>query len=215
VKGVVPRVTRQVLLLIGVAAAVVFQVVLMVEGARRRGFDPIYHTGSELELGEQGWIQRSNFFFMGVGVFAFAVGVQRTLDSFLGLVLLAVFGFGMIVAGAFAPDPVRGYPPGAPTDPAAKPTWVARVHHVVSGPVAFFAIFGACLALAGRLDGGWRLYTVLTAIVGILMTGWTAVAFQKDAPNTGLVQRGLLLVYWIWIVALGIHLVTDSPAVPA
>jgi hypothetical protein len=47
------------------------------------------------------------------------------------------------------------------------------------------------------------------------MTGWTAVAFQKDAPNTGLVQRGLLLVYWIWIVALGIHLVTDSPAVPA
>lgn len=204
---------REALLFVGVAAAVVFFVVLLTEGARRRGYDPMYHTGSELELGERGWIQRASFFLMGVGVFAFAVGVQWTLDSVIGAVLLAVFGFGMVVAGAFAPDPVRGYPPGAPTDPSAKPTWVAQVHHV-SGPVAFFAIFGACLSLAGRLEGGWRLYTVLTAAVGLVMTGWTAFAFQKDAANTGLVQRSLLLVYWSWIVALGFHLVTDPPAVP-
>lgn len=163
-------VTREALLLVGVAAAVVFFAVLLTEGARRRGYDPMYHTGSELELGERGWIQRVNFFLMGVGVFAFAVGVQRSLDSVLAAVLLAVFGFGMVVAGVFAPDPVRGYPPGAPTDPSAKPTWVAQVHHV-SGPVAFFALFGACLALANRLEGGWRLYTVLTAAVGLVIPG--------------------------------------------
>ena len=82
---------------------------------------------------------------------------------------------------------------------------------MVGGPVAFFAIFGACVALAGRLQGGWQLYTVLTAAVGLAMTVWTALAFQKDAANTGLVQRGLLLVYWSWIVALGLRLVVSSP----
>ncbi len=199
------------LLLFGAAAAAVFFAVLLIEGARRRGYDPIYHTGSELELGERGWIQRANFFLMGSGVFAFAVGVQRTLDSILGAVLLGIFGFGLIVAGVFAPDAVRGYPPGVPTDPSAKPTWKAQVHYVIGGPVAFLAVFGACLALAGPLEGGWQLYTALTAVAGLAVTGWTALAFQKDAANTGLVQRGLLLVYWSWIVALGIHLVTDPP----
>jgi hypothetical protein len=39
------------LLLTGLTAAVLFVVVLLVEGAVRPGYDPIYHTGSELELG--------------------------------------------------------------------------------------------------------------------------------------------------------------------
>ena len=201
--------TTDVLLFSGVAAAVIFYAVLLVEGARRPGYDPIYHTGSELELGDRGWIQRASFFLMGAGVFGFAVGVQRTLDSFLGAVLLAIFGSGLIVAGVFAPDPVRGYPPGAPIAPSAKPTRQAMVHNVVGGPVAFIAIFAACVVLAGRLQGGWQLYTLVTAGVGFALTVSTALAFRTDAAKTGLVQRGLLLVYWSWIVTMGIYLATD------
>jgi hypothetical protein len=37
-----------------------------------------------------------------------------------------------------------------------KPTWQARIHHVAGGPVAFFAVFGACLAQAGWLEGRWQ-----------------------------------------------------------
>jgi hypothetical protein len=203
------------LLLLGVAAALVFLAVLLVEGARRPGYDPIYHTGSELELGERGWIQRASFLLMGVGVLAFAIGIQRTLGTMLGAVLLGVFALGMVVAGVFVPDAVRGFPPGAPVDPAAEPTWVAQVHHVISGPVAFFAIFGACLAVAAELDGAWRLYTLITAGAGLGMTVWSAVSFQRDAANTGLVQRGLLVVYWSWIVALGIYLASNASATPS
>jgi hypothetical protein len=36
----------------------------------RPGYDPIYHTGSELELGARGWIQRANFIVMSAGMFA-------------------------------------------------------------------------------------------------------------------------------------------------
>jgi hypothetical protein len=84
-------VSTDVLLLAGVAAAIVFAAVLLIEGARRPGYDPIYHTGSELELGEWGWVQRANFLLMGLGVFAYAVGVNQTLNTDLGAVLLAIF----------------------------------------------------------------------------------------------------------------------------
>lgn len=77
------------LLLAGVATAVVFLAILLVEGARRPGYDPVYHTGSELELGERGWLQRASFLLMGTGVLGFAVGVHETLQSLLAAVLLA------------------------------------------------------------------------------------------------------------------------------
>lgn len=202
----------EVLLLLGVGAAVVFVAALLIEGALRPGYDPVYHTGSELELGERGWIQRANFFLMGGGAIAFAVGVHGTLDTVFGAVLLAIFGFGMIVAGVFAPDPIRGYPPGARSAPRSELTWQAQVHSVVGGPVAFLAIFGACLTLAGPLQGPWQTYTVLTAIGGLGLTVWTALAYQRDAANLGLVQRGLIVLYWSWIVALGIHLATTLQA---
>ena len=73
--------TTETLLQAGVGSAVVFMVVLLIEGARRPGYNPIYHTGSELELGDRGWIQRANFLLMASGVFAFAVGVDRTLAT--------------------------------------------------------------------------------------------------------------------------------------
>jgi hypothetical protein len=40
----------------------------------------------------------------------------------------------------------------------------------------------------------------------LALTIWTALADQRAAANTGLVQRALILVYWTWIVLLGLHL---------
>ena len=171
----------------------------------------MYHTGRELELGDRGWIQRANFLLMAGGMFAFSVGIDRTLSATAGCVLLVIFGFGMAVAGVFVPDAVRGFPPGAPTEPSAKLSWQHQVHSIVGGPIAFFALLGACLVLSGQLPGAWRWYTLLTAGAGLGMTIWTALAYRKDAAHTGLIQRGPIVVYWSWIVALGLHLVMDPP----
>jgi hypothetical protein len=72
-------------------------------------------------------------------------------------------------------------------------------------------VFVACLTLAGRLQGGWQLYTALTAVTGLGLTIWTVLAYGKDSSILGLVQRGMLLVYLSWIVLLGIHLVAGAP----
>jgi hypothetical protein len=199
--------TAEVLLLVGMAAAVVFVTVLLIEGVLRPGYDPVYHTGSELQLGERGWIQRANFVQMGVGMLAFAAGVHGTTNSVAAAVLLAIFGVGWIVSGVFAPDAVRGYPPGAPSGPPAELTQQHKIHDA-AGPVMFLAVFGACLALVGRLQDPWQAYTLLTAVAGLALTAWTALAYQRDAANTGLVQRGLIVVYLGWIVLLGTHLAT-------
>ena len=193
------------LLIIGVGTAAVFVGILFAEGARRSGYSPVYHTGSELELGERGWIMRANFLLMAMGMIAFAVGVGSRLNTTAGGVLLAIFGFGLILPAIFVPDPVHGYPPGAPSEPPAALTWQHRVHHA-SAPIMFLSLFGACVVLAGRLQGAWRLYSVLTAIVGLVLMIWTALAYERDADNTGLVQRVLILVCWTWIMLLGIHL---------
>jgi hypothetical protein len=195
----------ETLLIVGVAATVVSVAVLLIEGALRRGYDPTYHTVSALSLGDRGWIQIANFLQLGVGMFAFAAGVHQALNSVVATVMVAIFGLGAIVAGVFRMDPMRGYPPGAQTGTPTTLTWHHQVHDM-AGPIMFLAIFGACLALAGRLQGLWRLHTILTAVAGLALTISTAVAWQKDANNTGLLQRALILVYSSWIVLLGIHL---------
>lgn len=195
-----------ILLIIGVTTAVAFLVVLFIEGALRSHYNPWYHTGSELTLGKRGWVQVANFVLMGAGMLAFALGVERALDNAIGAVLLAVFGLGLIVAGVFRPDPLRGYPPNNEGDV----TWRGQMHNA-SGPLMFLALFGACLALTGSFEGLWQTYTVITAVVGLALTSWTAFSFQKDAAHTGLVQRALILVYWAWIILTGIHLATSLP----
>lgn len=195
------------LLVIGAASAVLFVAILLIEGALRPDYDPTYSTGSELSLGERGWIQIANFLQFGVAMLVFAVGVNRSLNAPAGAVLLVIFGLGFIAAGVFVTDPIRGYPPGTPAWTPAEATLRHKLHSVIGGPIAFFALFGACVALAGHLGGFWRLYTVLTAVVGLALTIWTGLAYQREAANLGLVQRALILVYFSWIVLLGIHLV--------
>jgi hypothetical membrane protein len=193
------------LLIIGALAAAVFVVVVLVEGAVRPDYDPIYHTGSELSLGDRGWVQITNFLQVGVGMLAYAAGIYRVLDTLGGAVLLAISGLALIAAGVFVVDPRRGYPPDAVYDDAGRGTWHHQLHEV-TGPVAFIAMFGACVIVAGQLDGAWRTYTIVTAVVGLAMLIWTALAYQRDARHTGLVQRTLIIPYMSWVVLAGAHL---------
>jgi Protein of unknown function (DUF998) len=64
--------------------------VLLFEGALRPGYNPIYHTGSALSLRARGWIQIANFLQLGMGMFAFAVGVYQRLNSVVGALLVTI-----------------------------------------------------------------------------------------------------------------------------
>ena len=72
------------LLIVGAATALIFLAVVLGEGMARPGYRPLYHTGSELSLGDRGWVQIANFLQLGVGMLAFALGVSRALDPWSG-----------------------------------------------------------------------------------------------------------------------------------
>jgi len=199
------------LLLFGTATVVVFAAVVQVEGARRPGYDARYHTGSELELGRGGWIMRINFFLVGAGILAFAAGVRQALDTDGAAALLGVAGVALVLAGAFAPDPVRGFPPGS-SDRTARPVTTAAKLHDLTGPVLTLSLFAACLTMAARLAGPWAAYTLATAVAGLMMTGWLISAYRRDAANTGLAQRILLATYGLWVVVFGVSLALGAVA---
>lgn len=201
--------TTDLLLLLGPATAALFVLVVTVEGVRRPGYDSGYHTGSELELGERGWIQRANFVVVAAGMAGFAIGVLRALDTVLAALLLGVAAGGFLAAGLFVPDPVRGYPPGASTTRGRPETWHAKLHDL-TGPIIFLSLLGAVLAVATRLDGVWRVYTSATAAVGFVLVASTIAAYLADWARTGLVQRALICVCLLWVVVLGTALSVDA-----
>lgn len=193
--------TTDLLLFLGPVVVVLFMLVVTVEGARRPGYDAGYHTGSELELGERGWIQRANFVVIAVGMACFAVGLQRSLDTVLGGILLGIAAVGFLASGLFVPDPVRGYPPGAET--GGRPETLHAKLHDVCGPVIFLALLSALVVAAIRLDGLWQLYTLATVVVGAVLVVATITAYRTDSARTGLVQRTLVYVCLLWVVVLG------------
>lgn len=197
--------STDLLLFLGPATVAIFVLVVTVEGTRRPGYDAGYHTGSELELGERGWIQRANFVVIAIGMAGFAIGIHRTLDTLLGAALLGVAAAGFLASGLFVPDPVRGYPPGASITGGRPETLHAKLHDVI-GPLIFLALLAALVAVAAQLDGLWRFYTVATVVVGAVLVAVTINAYRTDSASTGLVQRTLIYVCLLWVVVLGIAL---------
>jgi len=141
------------LLAAGVVAGPLFVVTGGLQALTRDGFDLGHQPLSLLSLGDLGWIQISNFLVAGLLSLAFAVGVARCLTDGPGAVwaprLLAVFGIGLVLGGAFLPDPALRYPVGTPD---GYPTSVS-VHgllHAVAPPLSFLALVAVCFVLARR-----------------------------------------------------------------
>ncbi|WP_117212983.1 DUF998 domain-containing protein [Allorhizocola rhizosphaerae] len=121
------RSRHRLLLACGLVAGPLFVAAFALHGAFREGYDPLRHPVSSLAFGPWGWVQVANFIVSGLLTLAFAVGLRRASGLWLGPLLVAVWGVGLIGAGAFITDPVSGYPPGTPPI-AAEPTWHGFLH---------------------------------------------------------------------------------------
>jgi hypothetical protein len=165
------RSTTRLLLGAGVIAGPVFLVTAGLQAATRAGFDLSHQPLSLLSLGDLGWIQISNFILAGMLSLAFAIGVGRALSSGPASRwaprLLAVFGVGLIIGGAFVPDPALGYPVGTP-DGYPSSLSLHGLLHAVAPPLSFLALVAACFVVARRFAAAGRHgAAVTTRIVAI------------------------------------------------
>ncbi len=163
--------STRLLLGAGVVAGPVFVVTAGVQAATRTGFSLSHQPLSMLSLGDLGWIQISNFLLAGLLSLAFAAGVNRRLGTGPGRTwapaLLAVFGIGLLIGGAFVPDAALAYPPGTPDD---YPTSLSThgLMHAIAPPLAFVALVAACFVVAHRFSAGHRrAAAIITRVVAV------------------------------------------------
>ncbi len=205
-----PKMDRTVrhLMLCGVLAGPLYVGLAILQMLFREGFDIRRHPVSLLCNGDWGWVQIANFLLSGALVMAFAVGLPRAFPgrkgSFLGPLLIGVYGLGVFGAGIFLADPALGFPPGAPPGGPAKITWQGGMHFLCAG-VGFLALIVACWIFAVRFalrrEWGWASFSAATGV--LFLTGFFAIASGSRRVWINIAFSMAVALVWLWISLLG------------
>ena len=210
-ESVVTKLTRR-LLLCGAIAGPVFVFVVLLQDYTRPGVNPRTQDLSLLSLGDWGWIQTLNFIGAGVLNLLYAVGLRRRLRGgragMAAPVLIALYGFGLVLAGVFHDDPANGFPPGAIAP--SELSWHATLHDV-GGFVVFLALAGALVAFGRAFlkwnDRVWALYAIASAAL--------LLALFVGTGGTVWEARGLRLAVLLgWMAASIIAVKVTVPGPP-
>ncbi len=200
-------ISTRMLLSAGIVSGPIFVVTAGLQAITREGFTLAHHPLSLLSLGDLGWIQIVNFILAGLLSLAFAVGAGRALRTGPGHRwaprLLGLFGIGLIVGGAFVPDPAYGYPVGTP-DRIPSSFSFHGIMHGIAPPLAFLSLVAACFVLANRFRAdGHRLMAIGTRILAV------ACLLLAIPVGPGASWRLFLSVCLAfgWIAALAVHLI--------
>jgi hypothetical protein len=207
-----PTVTRA-LLAGGVLAGPLYIVVGAVEMLTRPGFDPTRDDLSLMSNGPLGWIQIALFISTGLLTIASAVGMRRALRGqpagTWGPLLVGLYGLGLIGAGIFIADPMRGFPPGTPAD-ADTISWHGLMH-LVSGGIGFLGLIAACMVFARRFATlkrrGLAVYSVITGI--LFFAAFVGIASGSQQGGAVLVTVTLaftaaVVLGWAWVSAMSV-----------
>jgi hypothetical membrane protein len=209
------------LLRAGVVAGPLFLGAALVQGAVRRGYDPLRHPVSSLSIGPRGWVQRANFILTGALYLAGSRGLAHASrgrgnpETSAGPTLLSTVGLGLIGAGIFRTDPISGYPPGSPPtqDPASAQ---AHLHNLASTPVflclpAAAAVYARAFYRAG--EPGWAAASVgaaLAQLSGFVVAGAGFAQQPRFVAYGGLAQRLSLVCGFGWLTALAARALARS-----
>ena len=161
---------------------------------------------SSLALTHLGPLQTVGFLAIGLLVEIFVAGLLyniRAVRGFhLSITLLVLFGFGLLLIGAFR------------TDPVGAPDTVEGTIHSVTASVVFWLFPFAILIIAPSLkrDANWKsiyMYTIVTGILAVVLV--LVLGFlQDDIGWFGLFERILVANIIIWVEVAAIRLLCLS-----
>ncbi|HEX2916867.1 MAG TPA: DUF998 domain-containing protein, partial [Chloroflexia bacterium] len=205
----------RLLLACGVIGPLLNVVVLLILGATRPYYNAWQVPDSNLELGEGGWIQITNYLVCGALLLGFTIGLRRVLPtgrgSTWGPLLLGLFGLSFIGLAIFVTDPVLGYPPGASSTPTVHGTF-----HNLFGQLQFISLIAACFVLArpGAAEPtarGWAWYSVATGLlVAVCDVVFVLTVKLLEGGPAGLISRIGIVIGWSWIALLSLRLMSKK-----
>jgi hypothetical membrane protein len=193
--------------LCGVAAPILFALMVLVEGFVVHGYSQVSQYISDLGAyslyGSYAFLQNLNFWSFGILVVSFAFGLRRGFPSSRAVpVSLAVFGAMQVAAGFFPdmPFPFPGY-----------------VHGFVA-VIAFNAIILCQFLVWNRLRhlsseeeivwGRYRNYSLASGLLSFILLTVSFVPPETWAGVviTGLKQRAFALIPWSWVEIMALRL---------
>lgn len=196
----------------GVIVGIIYLVTGLAQALTRDGFDLSKHQLSLLMLTDTGWIQRVNLIACGVLVIVATIGFYRAMAGsragLLTAVFVGVFGAGMIGSGIFPPDPMLGFPPGAPEE-----FTINGMLHLAFGMIQFLALAVACFTGAHwadwRGDTGQRRYSTISGIV--ILVAFIGGAALSMFPVGVLCLWIAVLTSFLWISLTSVYLWRTTP----
>ena len=169
------------------------------------GYNIIRDSISSLALTRMGWLQTIGFLAIGLLVEIYVAGLLLNIRPRRGfrpsVALLVLFGFGLLMIGAFR------------TDAASAVTTVEGTIHGIASKTVFviFPITAWLMSFSIKHDPRWRhlyLYTVITVIIGFLLIA--AVYLANHTNWFGLLERLLVANMIIWVEVTAIRLLQLS-----
>jgi hypothetical membrane protein len=193
---------RRALLVCGILSPVSYALADALAGLRWQGYS--FRDQMISELAAVGAPTRPLFSALLVGVYlllvAFGAGVwqsagdRRRLRVAAGL--LVGLGVMALTVGQFVPMQLRGTPQG-----------LTGALHLAEGAVAMLLVFTAMGFAATALGSRFRLYTVVTVAVALVIGAWAAVEAPRveaglATPWAGAKERVFWYVYQAWFAVL-------------
>lgn len=201
-----------VLALAGITAPIIFVITNLIAAfSSYPDYNFIRDSISSLAWTPLGWVQTIGFVIMGLLIEVFIIGlvlsirggcIQMEWKLRWGTSILGLYGFGVLLVGAFRTDPVGGLH-----------TVEGTIHGVSAGVVYWlFPIAGLLMAPCLRKQPYWKdlfLYTIIASIVALaLLVIWAWVL--KEVNVLGLYQRILVLDELMWVEIMAVWLLRIS-----
>ena len=196
----------RLLVLGGVAGPMLFSAVVVVAAALRADYSHVASFISELGATGTPYADLMNYagflpgglLIAGFGV-ALVGALPRSRVAILAAILVTLFGAGVAASGIASCDP------GCPQTGGS----VENLVHNTIAPIAFVCLIAAAgiLGVIFRGDASWRslsIYSLISSLMGLCLL--LALASSLDAREfTGVWQRLLLAVLFLWCAVVGLH----------
>ena len=161
----------------------------------RADYDPVSRFVSEYAVGSYGFLMTSAFFGLSLGSLALVFGlyqeVSQSARSWIGLILLGIWGVAILIAEIF-PTALKGAP-ATPSDNI----------HALASLVSFLSLIPATILLSRRFkqDEKWRPFHRSALILSLVILGTFIGFFLKfETEFAGLNQRIFIATFLIWLL---------------
>ncbi|OGN99791.1 MAG: hypothetical protein A2Y90_01320 [Chloroflexi bacterium RBG_13_52_12] len=173
----------------------------------------VQNSISSLALTRIGWLQTIGFLALGLLVEIFAAGLlfnmKRERWFHAGIALFVIFGFALLLIGAFRTDPI-----------GVARTIEGRIHGLTATTAfSLFPVAILCLIPSIKRDDNWKdlyRYTGVTFILAVVLLV-TVRIFQEQSGWFGLAERLLVvnMILWVEVAAIKLFILSLKRGVKA